>query len=98
MQFVEVILDPGESAVAEAGTLMYMQQGIEMETIFGDGSRQRQQRRHGRAARRRQAAAHRREPVHDRVHQPRPGQGRVAFAAPYAGKIIPLDLAKIGGS
>jgi hypothetical protein len=41
MQFVEVELDPGESAVAEAGTMMYMTSGIDMETIFGDGSSQR---------------------------------------------------------
>src|SRR5687767_2577607 len=38
MQFVEVELDPGESAVAEAGSMMYMTQGINMETVFGDGS------------------------------------------------------------
>ena len=41
MQFVEVELDPGESAVAEAGTMMYMTPGIQMETVFGDGSNQR---------------------------------------------------------
>ena len=40
MQFVEVELDPGEAAVAEAGGMMYMEDGIEMETIFGDGSKQ----------------------------------------------------------
>jgi uncharacterized protein (AIM24 family) len=40
MQFVEVELDPGEAAVAEAGGMMYMEDGIEMETIFGDGSQQ----------------------------------------------------------
>jgi hypothetical protein len=40
MQFVEVELDPGESAVAEAGSMMYMTPGIAMETIFGDGSQQ----------------------------------------------------------
>ncbi|HHQ47708.1 MAG TPA: DUF4339 domain-containing protein, partial [Acidobacteria bacterium] len=38
MQFVEIELDPGESVVAEAGAMMYMEDGIEMETIFGDGS------------------------------------------------------------
>src|SRR5262245_11534042 len=38
MQFVEVELDPGEAAVAEAGVMMYMTQGINLETIFGDGS------------------------------------------------------------
>ena len=41
MQFVEVELDPGESAVAEAGSMMYMTPGIQMETVFGDGSGQR---------------------------------------------------------
>ena len=40
MQFVEVELDPAEAMVAEAGGLMYMEDGIEMETIFGDGSQQ----------------------------------------------------------
>jgi uncharacterized protein (AIM24 family) len=42
MQFVEVELDPGESAVAEAGSMMYMTPGIQMETVFGDGSQQQQ--------------------------------------------------------
>src|SRR5688572_5719235 len=40
MQFVEVELDPGEATIAEAGGMMYMEDGIEMETIFGDGSQQ----------------------------------------------------------
>src|SRR5574342_468811 len=40
MQYVEVELDPMEAAVAEAGGMMYMDDGIEMETIFGDGSQQ----------------------------------------------------------
>ena len=40
MQYVEVELDPNEAAVAEAGGMMYMEDGIEMETIFGDGSPQ----------------------------------------------------------
>ena len=40
MQFVEIELDPLEAVVAEAGGMMFMEQGIEMETIFGDGSQQ----------------------------------------------------------
>src|SRR5204863_6347536 len=40
MQFVEVELDPNEAAVAEAGGMFYMEDGIEMETVFGDGSQQ----------------------------------------------------------
>jgi uncharacterized protein (AIM24 family) len=37
MQFVEIELDPGESAVAEAGSMMFMTDAIQMETVFGDG-------------------------------------------------------------
>ena len=60
MQFVEVMLDPGESAVAEAGGMMFMTPGIRMETVFGDGSAQAAGLgHHGRAARRRQATADR---------------------------------------
>jgi uncharacterized protein (TIGR00266 family) len=97
MQFVEVILDPGESAVAEAGTLMYMQQGIEMETIFGDGSQQQQSGIMGAllGAGKRLLTG---ESLFMTVFTNRgPGRQTVAFAAPYAGKIIPMDLAKLGG-
>jgi hypothetical protein len=40
MQYVEITLDPGEACVAEAGAFLYMDPGIQMETIFGDGSGQ----------------------------------------------------------
>ena len=43
MQFVEVELDPQEAVVAEAGAMMYMEDGIQMQTVFGDGSQQQQQ-------------------------------------------------------
>lgn len=97
MQFVEVILDPGESAVAEAGTLMYMMPGIEMETIFGDGSQQQQSGIMGAllGAGKRLLTG---ESLFMTVFTNRgPGRQTVAFAAPYAGKIIPIDLAKMGG-
>jgi uncharacterized protein (AIM24 family) len=42
MQMVEIELDPNETAIAEAGAFMYMDEGIQMETIFGDGSQQQQ--------------------------------------------------------
>ena len=42
MQYVEVELDPGESAVAEAGAMMYMTAGIGMETVFGDAGHKQQ--------------------------------------------------------
>jgi len=97
MQFVEVELDPGESAVAEAGVLMYMTRGIEMETIFGDG-------RSGQApgvldallgAGKRLITG---ETMFMTVFTNRAaGKERVAFAAPFAGKIVPVDLAAMGG-
>jgi uncharacterized protein (TIGR00266 family) len=96
MQFVEVELDPMEAAVAEAGGMMYMDDGIEMETIFGDGSQQQS----GflgtlMGAGKRLLTG---ESLFMTVFQNR-GQGkkRVAFGAPYPGKIIPVKLAQIGG-
>src|SRR6478609_7193735 len=98
MQFVEVELDPGEGAVAEAGAMMYMTQGIAMETIFGDGS---QQRSAGvmdalLGAGKRLLTG---ESMFMTVFTNASGGGkqRVAFGAPYAGKIIPMDLKALGG-
>jgi uncharacterized protein (AIM24 family) len=96
MQFVEVELDPMEAAIAEAGGMMYMDDGIEMETIFGDGSQQNK----GfmgvlMGAGKRLLTG---ESLFMTVFQNR-GQGkrRVAFGAPYPGKIIPVHLAELGG-
>ena len=98
MQFVEVELDPMEAAVAEAGGMMFMEDGIQMETIFGDGSQQQQS---GGFLNSLLGAGKRLLIGESRfmtVFQNR-GQGkkRVAFAAPYPGKIIPIHLAEIGG-
>jgi len=98
MQFVEVDLDPGESAVAEAGAMMYMTPGIELETIFGDGSQQ-QQRAGVMGA---LLGAGKRLLTGESMfmttftNQGR-GKQQVAFAAPYPGKIIPMDLKELGG-
>jgi uncharacterized protein (TIGR00266 family) len=98
MQFVEVELDPGESAIAEAGVMMYMTRGIEMETIFGDGSRP--ERTPGfmdaifSAGKRILTGESLFMTVFGNQSQ---GRERVAFAAPYAGKILPLDLSALGG-
>ena len=70
MQFVEVELDPGEAAVGEAGSMMFMDAGIQMDTVFGDGSAAAGRRPVRQAARRRQAPGHRRVAVHDGLHQP----------------------------
>lgn len=97
MQFVEVELDPGEAAVGEAGVMMYMQDGIEMDTIFGDGSQQ-QSGLFGKllGAGKRLITG---ESLFTTVyHNEASGKRRVAFAAPYPGKIIPVDLSTLGGT
>jgi uncharacterized protein (TIGR00266 family) len=96
MQFVEVELDPGESAVAEAGGMMYMGDGIEMETIFGDG------RSTGGFVDQLLGAGKRiltGESLFMTVfHNQGQGKQRVAFAAPYPGKILPIHLSEMGGT
>lgn len=99
MQFVEVELDPGESAVAEAGVMMYMTRGIQMETIFGDGSGQGSSTGGVWGA---LVGAGKRLITGESLFMTvftNGGQGkqRVAFAAPYAGKILPMDLKALGG-
>ena len=98
MQFVEVELDPGESAVAEAGAMMYMSGGIGMETIFGDGSTQR-----GGGLMGALLGAGRRVLTGESLFMTvftnqASGKQHVAFAAPYPGKILALDLKQLGGA
>jgi uncharacterized protein (TIGR00266 family) len=97
MQFVEVELDPNEATVAEAGGMMYMDDGIEMETIFGDGSSQQKSGFMGAlmGAGKRLLTG---ESLFMTVFLNRSTQKRkVAFGAPYPGKIIPVRLSDIGG-
>jgi uncharacterized protein (TIGR00266 family) len=97
MQFVEIELDPMEAAVAEAGSMMFMEPGIQMETIFGDGSKQPSSGFLGSllGAGKRLLTG---ESLFMTVFQNRgAGKQRVAFGAPYPGKIIPVHLAEIGG-
>ncbi len=98
MQFVEVELDPNEATVAEAGGMMYMDDGVEMETIFGDGS----QASSGSGFMGALVGAGKRlltgESLFMTVFWNRSNQKRrVAFGAPYPGKIVPLHLAELGG-
>ncbi len=96
MQFVEVELDPGESVVAEAGGMMYMGDGIQMQTVFGDGSNP------GGGFMDKLVGAGKRLLTGESLfmtvftHQGS-GKARVAFAAPYPGKILPMNLAELGG-
>jgi uncharacterized protein (TIGR00266 family) len=96
MQYVEVELDPNEAAVAEAGGMMYMEEGIELQTIFGDGSQQQ-----GGFFGSLMSAGKRLltgESLFMTVfHNLGQGKRRVAFGAPYPGKIIPVHLAEVGG-
>src|SRR5688572_5343952 len=97
MQFVEVELDPGEAAIAEAGVMMYMTNGIELETIFGDGSKQQS----GGVLDALWGAGKRiltGESLSMTVFTNKGGgKHRVAFGAPYPGKIIAMDLKSLGG-
>lgn len=99
MQFVEVTLDPGEACVAEAGAFMYMEPGIQMETIFGDGSAQSQS---GGFMGKLLTAGKRvltGESLFMTAFSNSAGSRQaVAFAAPYPGKIIPLDLRQLGNT
>ena len=97
MQFVEVELDPGEAAIGEAGSMMFMDPGIAMDSVFGDGSAQ-QGGFFGKllGAGKRLVTG---ESLFTTVYtnQARAKQ-RVAFAAPYPGKILPMDLRPLGGT
>jgi uncharacterized protein (TIGR00266 family) len=96
MQYVEIEVDPDEMVIAEAGAMMYMTPGVQMETTFGDPS-QRDQGLMGKVL----TAAKRKitgESLFMSTFTGRgPGKQRVAFAAPYPGKIIPMDLGQLGG-
>ena len=96
MQFVEIELDPGEAAVAEAGGMMFMQEGIEMETVFGDGSQQ------SKGFLGALVGAGKRLLTGESLFMTvfiNKGHGKktVAFGAPYPGKILPMHLAELGG-
>lgn len=95
MQFVEVALDPGEVVVAEAGGMMYMTDGVQMQSVFGDPSKQ--QGFFGKLL-----EAGKRMVTGESLFLTTFGatgskREQVAFAAPYPGKIIPLHLDELGG-
>lgn len=97
MQIVEVELDPGETVVAEAGAMNYMEDGIQFEARMGDGS-QPNQGIMGKlfAAGSRMLTGESIFMTHFSNHAS--AKRHVAFAAPYPGKIVALDLAKLGGT
>jgi uncharacterized protein (TIGR00266 family) len=97
MQYVEIELDPGESAISEAGALMYKAPSIEMETVFGDGSAGSA----GGDLMSKLLGAGKRVLTGESLFMTvftHKGQGkaRAAFAAPYPGTILALDLDQYG--
>jgi uncharacterized protein (TIGR00266 family) len=101
MQFVEVELDPGEAAIGEAGSMMFMEAGIQMDTVFGDGRASSGGGGGGLfdkliGAGKRLVTG---ESLFTTVYtnSARTKQ-RVAFAAPYPGRILAMDLKKMGGT
>ncbi len=98
LQYVEIELDPQETAIAESGAMMMMEDGIEMQTIFGDGSAQQSTGFLGKLM-----SAGKRVLVGESLFMTAftnmsQGKKKVSFAAPYTGKIVPLDLQQLGGT
>lgn len=96
MQCVEIELDPNETVIAEAGGMMMMEDQIEMNTIFGDGSK------NDSGIMNKLFSAGKRVLTGESLFmttytQRGMGKGKVTFAAPYPGKIIPMDLSEKGG-
>ncbi len=95
MQFVEIDLDPGEAVVAEAGALMFMDDGIALETIFGDGSQQSSGLMGALLGAGKRVLTG--ESLFMTVFQNQTAARRtIAFGAPYPGKILPVDLRDLG--
>jgi len=97
IQLVEIELDPGETIIAEAGSMMYMDTDISYDTKLGDGSQANQ------GMLKKLLSAGERVLTGESLfvtHFTNQGnrKRRVAFSAPYPGKIVPLDLSHLGGS
>lgn len=96
LQFVEIALDPGEAVIGEAGSMMFTHRDIEMTTIFGDGSNNDSGVFNSLFKAGKRALAG--ENLFTTVYTNNGGLKRtIAFAAPYIGKIIPIDLSAYGG-
>ena len=96
MQYVEIELDPQEAVVAEAGSFMMMDSGLQMDTIFGDGSNQ------DRGVLGKLFSTGKRWLTGESLFMTAflntdLGKRKVSFASPYPGKIIPIDLTKYRG-
>jgi uncharacterized protein (TIGR00266 family) len=97
MQLVEIELDPGETVIAEAGAMNYLDDGITFEAKLGDGSQP------DTGLMGKLLGAGKRVLTGESIFMTHftnsggTGKGKVAFAAPFPGKIVPMDLAQLGG-
>ncbi|WP_293391592.1 TIGR00266 family protein [Nevskia sp.] len=97
MQFVEIELDPNEAAIGEAGAMMFMEDGIVMDTIFGDGSQANKGFWGALAGAGKRLVTG--ESLFTTVFANQGmGKKKVAFAAPYPGTIVPVHLPDVGGT
>lgn len=99
MQFVRVELDNNESVVAESGALLFMDQGVKMSTIFGDGSKKNS----SKGFMGKVVAAGKRALTGESLFMTKfdyngSGKGEVAFGAPYPGKIVAVNLSEYGNT
>ena len=98
LQFIEIMLDPNETIIAEAGAMMYMDNLIQMDTVFGDGSG-----KEGSDMKSKLFSAGKRMLTGESLFMTSftnkaPERRCVAFAAPYPGRVIPFDLSDFGGT
>ncbi len=98
LQFVEIELDPGETVIGEPGSFMMMNDDVQMSTLFGDGSQSSQ----AGGLLGKLVSAGKRLLVGENLFvtaytNTGNGKKKVSFAAPYTGKIVPLDLQVLGG-
>ncbi|MBW2611200.1 MAG: TIGR00266 family protein [Deltaproteobacteria bacterium] len=96
IQIVEIELDPGETVIAEAGAMNYMEDGIAFDTRMGDGS-QPESGFFGKLMSAGQRVMTGESVFLTHFTNQSAGKKRVAFAAPYPGKIIPINMAKVNG-
>ena len=94
MQFVDISLDPGETVIAEAGMMMYLTEGVDFSTRLGDGSETGVMGKLWGAAKRVVSSE---SLFLTHFTNEGDGEGHVAFAGPYPGQIVPVDLAAIDG-
>ncbi len=93
MQCVEIELDPQESVIAEPGSFMMMTDGIQMETLFGDGNQSSFMSKLFTAGKRLLTGENMFMTMYTNVSAQK---RQVSFAAPYPGKVLPMDLSALG--